>query len=133
MSNLSAPTIMAILSKSEQSLTSISFSLSTLGNGNNSSWAELLGRIGNEFPNLTYFYLLNLSEGLLPRSYVAFPGLDKDSVIGQPYRNGLRLFERRPLGGYRIPGVEYGGPNASHVLRIVAGCVITRFPPLLGT
>ena len=52
---------MVILSKSEQSLTGISFRLTTLGN--NSTWAELLNRIGNEFPHLTWFKLAHLSEG----------------------------------------------------------------------
>ncbi|KAI0471184.1 hypothetical protein F4859DRAFT_484666 [Xylaria cf. heliscus] len=115
---LSVQSIMAIMSKSEQSLTGISFRLSTLTN--NSTWPELLNRIGNEFPQLAWFKLTHLSEGPIGQSQVTFPGLDKDSVLGEAYRHGLKLLQKGPAGKTRIPGVEYRGPDANHVLRIVA-------------
>ncbi|QKX64353.1 uncharacterized protein TRUGW13939_11527 [Talaromyces rugulosus] len=119
MARLSAPTIMAILSKSKQSLTGIKFRLTTLVN--NSTWAELLNRICNEFPNLTWFELIHLSEGPNRQFRITFLGLEKDSVVGEPYKNGLKLQLKAPVGGNkRIPWVEYGGPDANHVLRIVA-------------
>ncbi|KAF3407743.1 hypothetical protein DPV78_001401 [Talaromyces pinophilus] len=117
MADLSVPSIMAILSNSKQSLTGISFHLMTLGN--NSTWVELLNRIHNEFPHLTWFKLSNLTEGI-GRLRITFPGLDKDSVVGEPYKNGLKLIQRGPEGAKCIPGVGYGGPDANHVLRIVA-------------
>ncbi|KAI1078679.1 hypothetical protein F5B20DRAFT_546906 [Whalleya microplaca] len=122
MAMLSAPSIMAILSKSEQSLTGISFRLTTLGN--NSTWAELLSRIGNEFPHLTWFKLTHLSEGPVGRSRITFSDLDKDLVVSEPYRTGLKLQQKGSACTKRIPGVEYGGPDANHVLRIVAGCAV---------
>lgn len=122
MAMLSAPSIMAILSKSEQSLAGISFRLITLGN--NSTWAELLSRICNEFPHLTWFKLTHLSEGPIGQSQITFPGLDRDSAMGEPYKNGLKLLQKGPAGAKRIPGVEYGGPDANHVLRIVAECAV---------
>lgn len=118
MAMLSVQSIMAILSKSEQSLTGISFRLITLGN--NSTWAELMSRIHNKFPHLTWFKLDLLSEGPIGQIKITFPGLDNDSVVGEPYKNGLKLLQKGPPGAKRIPGVEYGGPNANHVLRIVA-------------
>ena len=119
MARLSVLGIMAILSNSKQSLTGISFHLVTLGN--DSTWAELLSRICNEFPHLTWFKLTNLSEGPIGELRISFPGLDRDSVVEEPYKKGLKLIQRRPLGApKRIPGVEYVGPDASHVLSIVA-------------
>jgi hypothetical protein len=122
MAMLSAPSIMAILSKSEQSLTGISFRLTTLGN--NSTWAELLSRIGNEFPHLTWFKLTHLSEGPIGQSQITFLDLDKDSVVSEPYKTGLKMLQKGSAGTKRIPGVEYGGPGANHVLRIVAECAV---------
>ena len=116
---LSAASIMTMLSNSKQSLTGISFHLMTLGN--DSAWAELLSRIGNEFPHLTSFKLTNLSEG----STISFLDLDKDPVVIEPYKTGLKLVRRNPVGHpKRIPGVVYEGPNADHLLRIVAGCAV---------
>jgi hypothetical protein len=123
MAMLSAPSIMAILSKSEQSLTAISFRLATLGN--NSTWAELLSRIGNEFPHLTWFKLTHLSEGPIGQSQITFLDLDKDSVVSKSYKTGLKMLQKGSAGTKRIPGVEYGGPDANHVLRIVAECAVT--------
>jgi hypothetical protein len=122
MAMLSAPSIMAILSKSEQSLTGISFRLTTLGN--NSTWAELLSRIGNGFPHLTWFKLTHLSEGPIGQSQITFLDLDKDSVVSEPYKTGLKMLQKGSAGTKRIPGVEYGGPDANHVLRIVAECAV---------
>ncbi|PMD16940.1 hypothetical protein NA56DRAFT_648964 [Hyaloscypha hepaticicola] len=119
---LSAPSIMAILSKSEQSLTGISFRLTTLGK--NSTWAELLSRIGNEFPHLTWFKLTYLSEGPTAEFRINFLDLEKDSVISEPYRTGLKMLKKGPAGNKRIPVVEYRGPDATHVLRIVAECAV---------
>jgi hypothetical protein len=115
---LSVPSIMTILSKSKQSLTGISFRLITLAN--NSTFAELLNHIHNNFPHLTWFALDLLSEGSFPRIHITFPGLDKDSVVGEPYKTGLKLRKRGPAGAKRIFGVLYGGPDTNHVLRIVA-------------
>ncbi|TVY52960.1 hypothetical protein LCER1_G005308 [Lachnellula cervina] len=123
MAILPVKSIMAILSQSEQSLTDISFRLITLVN--NSPWAELLNRISNEFPHLARFKLTHLSEGPIGQSQVTFPGLDKVSVVGEPYRNGLKLLQKGPAGNKRIPGVEYRGPDANHVLRIVAKVAVT--------
>jgi hypothetical protein len=122
MAMLSAPSIMAILSKSEQSLTGISFRLTTLGN--NSTWAELLSRIGNGFPHLTWFKLTHLSEGPIGQSQITFLDLDKDSVVSEPYKTGLKMLQKGSAGTKRIPGVEYGGPDANYVLRIVAECAV---------
>ena len=125
MAMLSAPIIMAILSKSEQSLTGVSFRtfrLTTLGN--NSTWAELLSRIGNEFPHLTWFKLTHLSEGPIGQSQITFLDLDKHSVVSKPYKTGLKMLQKGSAGTKRIPGVEYGGPDANHVLRIVAECAV---------
>ncbi|KFY07831.1 hypothetical protein V492_06785 [Pseudogymnoascus sp. VKM F-4246] len=114
---LSAPTIMAMLGRSTQSLTGISFSMITLNN--NSTWAELLSRIGNEFPHLTWFKFFVLSEGW---SRITFLDLE-DSVAIEPYKTGLIMPRKpNPDGTKRISRVEYGGPDASHVLRIVAEC-----------
>ncbi|KAH8688691.1 hypothetical protein BGW36DRAFT_392039 [Talaromyces proteolyticus] len=128
MASLSVPTIMTILSKSKQSLTGIKFRLTTLVN--NSTWAELLNRICNEFPNLTWFELTNLSEGPNGGLRITFLGLEKDSVVGEPYKNGLKLGLKSPVGGNkRIPWVEYGGPDANHVLRIVAQYAVAKPVP----
>ena len=124
MTRLSAPSIMAILSKSEQSLTGISFRLTTLDN--NSTWAELLSRIGNEFPHLTWFKLTHLSEGPIGKSQITFLDLDKDSVVIEPYKTGLKMLRKGSAGTKRIPAVEYAGPDANHVLRIVAECAVAR-------
>ncbi len=122
MAMLSAPSLMAILSRSEQSLTGISFRLSTLGD--NSTWAELLSRIGNEFPHLTWFKLTHLSEGSVGQYQISFLDLDKDSVVSEPYKIGLKMLQKGSAGTKRIPSVEYGGPDANHVLRIVAECAV---------
>ncbi|KFY64868.1 hypothetical protein V496_02969 [Pseudogymnoascus sp. VKM F-4515 (FW-2607)] len=121
---LSAPSIMTMLSNSKLSLTGISFRLMTLGN--DSAWAELLSRISNEFPHLTSFKLTNLSEGSVARqSTISFLDLDKDPVVIEPYKTGLKLVRRNPVGHpKRIPSVVYEGPNADHLLRIVAGCAV---------
>ncbi|KFY92068.1 hypothetical protein V498_05169 [Pseudogymnoascus sp. VKM F-4517 (FW-2822)] len=121
---LSAPSIMTILSNSKQSLTGISFRFMTLGN--DLAWAELLSRIGNEFPHLTSFKLTNLSEGSIAQhSTISFLDLDKDPVAIEPYKTGLKLVRRNPVGHpKRIPSVVYEGPNADHLLRIVAGCAV---------
>lgn len=121
---LSAPSIMTILSNSKQSLTGISFRFMTLGN--DLAWAELLSRIGNEFPHLTSFKLTNLSEGSIAQhSTISFLDLDKDPVAIEPYKTGLKLVRRNPVGHpKRIPSVMYEGPNADHLLRIVAGCAV---------
>ncbi|KAL5350494.1 hypothetical protein ACLOAV_004063 [Pseudogymnoascus australis] len=121
---LSAPSIMTMLSNSKQSLTGISFRLMTLGN--DSAWAELLSRIGNEFPHLTWFELANLSEGPIDRfSNITFLALDNDSVVPERYKTGLKLLRKNPIGApKRIPRVEYEGPDADHVLRIVAECTV---------
>ncbi|KAH8159431.1 hypothetical protein CIB48_g8817 [Xylaria polymorpha] len=123
MATLSVQSIMTLLSNSGQSLTGISFRLTTLVN--NSTWSELLNAIGNEFPHLTWFKLTHLSEGPIGASQVTFPGLDKDSVVGESYRNGLKLLQKGSAGNKRIPGVEYGGSGANHVLRITAECAVT--------
>ena len=122
MAMLSAPSIMAILSKSEQSLTGISFRLTTLGN--NSTWAELLSRIGNEFPHLTWFKLTHLSEGPIGQSQITFLDLDKDPVVSDPYKAGLKILQKGSAGTKPIPGIEYRGPDANHILRIVAECAV---------
>ncbi|KAI0503042.1 hypothetical protein F5B22DRAFT_577134 [Xylaria bambusicola] len=127
MATISVQSIMALLSKSEQSLTSISFRLTILVN--NSTWSELLSRISNEFPHLVWFKLTHLSEGPIGKSQVTFPGLDQDSVVGSSYMNGLKLLQKGPTGNKRIPGVEYGGPDANHVLRIAAKCAVTTSVP----
>jgi hypothetical protein len=119
---LSAPNIMAILSKSEQSLTGISICGATPGY---STWAELLSRISSEFPYLTWFSLTNLSEGPTATTII-FPGLNKDSVVSEPYKTGLKIVQRGPADNKRIIGVEYSGPDANHVLRIVAECAVVR-------
>ncbi|ESZ98107.1 hypothetical protein SBOR_1486 [Sclerotinia borealis F-4128] len=123
IAKLSIQSIMAILSRSEQSLTGISFRLTTLFN--NSTWPELLNRIGNEFSHLAWFKLTHLSEGPTRQSQVTFHGFEKDSVVGEPYRNGLKLLQKGPAGNKRIPGVEYRGSDANHVLRIVTGRAVT--------
>lgn len=122
--DICTPTIMAILSKSEQSLTRISFRLMTLW-GNNSTWAELLRRIGNEFPHLTWFKLTNLCEGPISRYPISFLDLEKDGVVSEPYKTRLKMLKKPNADGTkRIPRVEYEGPDASHVLRIVAECAV---------
>jgi hypothetical protein len=80
---LSVQNVMAILGKSEQSLKSISFSQITLVT--DSPWPELLTRIGNEFPHLTWFKIINIGQGSNGQFRVTFPGLEKDSVVGDPY------------------------------------------------
>ncbi|CRG90358.1 hypothetical protein PISL3812_07402 [Talaromyces islandicus] len=120
--SLSIPIIMAILSKSKQSLTGFSFRLMSLGK--KSTWAELLSRICNEFPHLTWFEIGNLSEKSIRYLQITFPGLDKDSVIGEPYKNGLKVIKRGPASAKRISWVEYVGLDANHVLRIVAECAV---------
>ena len=121
---LSAPSIMTTLSNSKQSLTGISFRFMTLGN--DFAWAELLSRISNEFPHLTSFKLTNLSEGSIAQhSTISFLDLDKDPVAIEPYKTGLKLVRRNPVRHpKRIPSVMYKGPNADHLLRIVAGCAV---------
>ncbi|KAM3077597.1 hypothetical protein ACMFMG_006933 [Clarireedia jacksonii] len=123
--NVSIESIMAILRNSEQSLTGISFCLLSLVN--KSTWSELLTRITNDFPCLTWFKFRNISEYDGRFAKVTFPGLGNDSVIGEPYRSGLELVQRGPTGNRRIPGVEYGGPDANHVLRIVTGRLVAAF------
>lgn len=128
MSRLSILSIMAILSNSKQSLTGISFHLVTLGN--DSTWAELLSRICNDFAHLTWFKLTNLSEGPMGELRITFPDLDRDSVVGEPYKKGLKLVQRRPVGApKRIPGVEYVGADANHVLNIVAEHTVAASVP----
>ncbi|CZR59407.1 uncharacterized protein PAC_09299 [Phialocephala subalpina] len=123
MAALSTPSVMAILSNSEQSLTRISFRLMSLYN--NSTWAELLSRIGNEFPHLAWFKLTHLSEGLSRR--ITFLDLDNDSVLSEPYKAGVKMLQKPNADGTkRIPMVEYEGPDANHVLRIVAKCAVAR-------
>ncbi|KAI0140470.1 hypothetical protein GGR57DRAFT_488129 [Xylariaceae sp. FL1272] len=120
---LSARNILAILSNSKQSLTGISVRLFTLLG--NATWAELLSRICDEFPHLAWFKLTSIGEhSTSGRRVVAFPGLDKDSVVGEPHRNMLKLLKRGPADNQRISGVEYDGPNAPDVLRIVARCIL---------
>ena len=115
---LSVQSIMAILSNSKQSLTGISIRIITLST--NSIWAELLSRLHKEFPNLTWFKLEFLFEGPFSEIQLRFPGIDKDSAVGELYTNGLKVVKRGPVGARRIPGVEYRGRDASHVLRIVS-------------
>lgn len=119
MARLSVLSIIAILSKSKESLTGISFRLVTLTG--NLTWAELLRCICNEYPHLTWFKLGLLSEGPDKKLRITFSGLDEDSVIGEPPKSGLKLVQKRPVGApSRIPVVEYEGSDANHVLRIVA-------------
>lgn len=122
--HLSAASIMTMLGNSKQSLTGISFRFMALGD--DSAWAKLLGRIADEFPNLTSFKLTNLSEGSVGwPSTISFIDLDKDPVAIEPYKTGLKLVRRNPVGNpKRIPSVEYEGPNAGQLLRIVARCAV---------
>jgi hypothetical protein len=122
--HLSAESILTMLGNSKHSLTHISFRMVTLGG--DSAWAELLGRIADEFPNLTSFKLTLLSERSvgLP-STISFIDLDKDPVAIEPYKTGLKLVRRSPVGNpERIPIVAYEGPNAGQLLRIVARCAV---------
>ncbi|KAE8447993.1 hypothetical protein EG329_009916 [Mollisiaceae sp. DMI_Dod_QoI] len=122
-SRLPISTIMAILSNSQQSLTGISFFLMTLGE--ESTWVNVLSRIANEFPHLTWFELTNLSEGHFPNRPINFMSLlDKDLMASEPYKSGLKM-KQRGTGDYkRISRVKYEGPSASHVLGIVAECAV---------
>ncbi|PQE24864.1 Ribosomal S8 protein [Rutstroemia sp. NJR-2017a BVV2] len=115
---LSMQNVMAILGKSEQSLKGISFRVTTLVT--DSTWRELLTRIANGFPQLTWFRIGSVGQGPIGQFQVTFRGLENESVVGKPYRSGLRLVQRGPVDNRRIPGVEYEGPHANHVLRIVA-------------
>jgi hypothetical protein len=123
MATITASNIMAILSKSEQSLTGISFCFCTLFE---SPWAELLNHISNKFPNLTWFKLQFIAEGNIGKFRVRFPDLVKDSVVSEPYKTGLKIRQTGPAGNKRTPNVEYSGPHANHVLRIVAECAVSR-------
>jgi hypothetical protein len=125
MSRLPISTIIAILSNSQQSLTGISFFLMTLGE--ESTWADVLSRIANEFPHLTWFELTNLSEGNIPTRPINFISLlDKDLMASEPYKSGLKM-KQRGTGDYkRISRVVYEGPSASHVLGIVAECAVAK-------
>ncbi|KFX99280.1 hypothetical protein V490_01866 [Pseudogymnoascus sp. VKM F-3557] len=122
--HLSPASIMTMLGKSRQSLTRISFRFMAFGD--DSAWAELLGRIANEFPNLISFKLTNLSVGSVGRqSTISFIDLDKDPVAIEPYKARLKLVRRNPVGHpKRIPSVAYEGPNADQLLRIVAGSAV---------
>ncbi|PQE09825.1 Ribosomal S8 protein [Rutstroemia sp. NJR-2017a BBW] len=116
---LSIQNVMAILGQSQQSLKSISLTMITLVM--DSTWLELLTRIASEFPHLTWFRIASIRQGPGNDQFqVVFPGLKNDSVLGEPYRNGLILIERGPVDNRRMPGVEYGGPHAHHVLKILA-------------
>jgi hypothetical protein len=101
---LSAPSIIAILSKSEQSLAGISFRLTTLGN--NSTWAELLSHISDEFPHLTWFKLTHFSERPIGQSQITFLVVDKDSAVSGPYKTGLKMLQKGSAGTKRIPGLS---------------------------
>ncbi|TVY42248.1 hypothetical protein LSUB1_G004071 [Lachnellula subtilissima] len=125
MSRLPISTIMAILSNSQQSLTGISFVLMTLGEG--PTWADVLSRIANEFPHLTWFELTNISEGHNSERRINFMSLlDKDLMASEPYKSGLKM-KQRGTGDYKhIARVQYEGPSASHVLGIVAECAVAK-------
>ncbi|PQE29889.1 Ribosomal S8 protein [Rutstroemia sp. NJR-2017a WRK4] len=116
--HLSIQNVMAILGESQQSLKSISLTTITLVR--DSTWRELLTRIASEFPHLTWFRIALIREGYRDHFQVVFPGLKNDSVLGEPYKNGLILVEKGPVDNRRISGVEYGGPHAKHVLKILA-------------
>lgn len=122
-SSLPLSTIMAILSNSQHSLTGISFHITNLYK--ESTWADVLSRIANEYPHLTQFELNNLSEGEFPSSHINFMSLlNKDLMATEPYKSGLRIVQRGPEHHKRIPLVEYEGPSASYVLGIVAECAV---------
>jgi hypothetical protein len=116
---LSIQNVMAILGESQQSLKGISLTgIELVGD---STWLELLTRIASEFPHLTWFRIAFIRQWPGNDQFqVVFPGLKNDSVLGEPYRNGLILVEKGPVDNRRMSGVEYGGPHAHHVLKILA-------------
>lgn len=119
---LSAQTVMAILSNSRHSLTSISFCRVELFQ--ESTWRELLGSIGSEFPRLISFDFEGLAEGAIGERKVRFRGLSRDSV-DERYRIGLELYQKGPADARVVYGVRFQGDGASVLLRTIAAHVIT--------
>ncbi|KAL2061844.1 hypothetical protein VTL71DRAFT_7222 [Oculimacula yallundae] len=134
-SSLRISTIMKILSNSQQSLTGISFWGVKFGPlGEDATWVKVLSRIANEFPRLAWFQLTNLSEGYLASRSVNFLSImDKDLLASEPYKSGLEFRERGPDDYSRIPHIVYKGPNASHVLGIIAECAVAKERPFKHT
>ena len=58
------------------------------------------------------------------RSRITFLDLEKDVVVSEPYKAGFKMLQKGSAGTKRIPRVEYEGPDANHVLRIVAECAV---------
>lgn len=80
-------------------------------------------RIANEFPQLTWFKVGFLTEEFF--TCINFLGIENDPVLIEPYKTGLKMLRRGPAGKPRIPRVEYEGPDANHVLKIVAKCAMS--------